>query len=159
MRNTLIAAAAAALIGASLNSPASAAPDNYGDGYPHCKSEDAGTHCTWNVGLPIDGNGQGQAFYRDRHGRAHYAPDCFTLMAWSYRHEFPRKARRTYRLCLRNTQTVRLVRRGSDADMARAVRRQHHHTWYVGHYAQHRHVWMMPGATSVFIGRDWYVTS
>lgn len=38
---------------------------------PSCPSEDAGRFCSWNIN-PGDGNGQGQAFWRDSQGRATY---------------------------------------------------------------------------------------
>jgi hypothetical protein len=38
---------------------------------PSCLTEDRGRFCSWNIN-PGDGNGQGQAFYRDGSGRATY---------------------------------------------------------------------------------------
>lgn len=38
---------------------------------PSCPSEDAGRFCSWNIN-PGDGNGRGDAFWRDSAGRATY---------------------------------------------------------------------------------------
>jgi len=99
---------------------------------PHCRVEDTGALCTWNVGVPQDGNGDGLSFWRDIHGAPHYVKVPQQVHQYGFNcNQIPPLY---WSLCYHN------VNHGA-------------HWVHIGRYLEHRDVWQLVGLTTLYHNR------